>query len=612
MGEIPKMSRLQMRAIAGELEGKIWPLDESLIVIGRGTGCRVRLSDVHVSRRHCEIRREDGVMVLYDHESRNPTLHNGQPLPRAELNAGDIITICTSRFYIEPFTQENRPAEEEAQTKPSSVTQPLSKSKHIVETFDASSYAGNIDAVEQLFELFALSRALARAETLEELISTLEANVRARLTSASFWLGWHVEDEEFVLYSPATANASEKAPVEAFRKALATTEGVLLSYHERGGFRYVLAAPLLYGGKCFAVIAIESHHIEPTDCASVLEYLVSVADCAAPLVRAVERLEQLRRDASRLANGVDDCAVLLGDSQAMVALRAALRQAARAHGNVLLLGETGVGKELAARYVHDNSSRADGPYVVVNCAAIPAALFESEVFGYTAGAFTGAGKGRRGLFQIAHGGSLFLDEIGELTPENQARLLRAVESGVFRPLGSNDELSVNVRVIGATNRPLRDPASGFRPDLLHRVGTFVIELPPLRNRRDDVPILARHFFARFSVHAPSHLAGFTQDALSVLQANEWSGNVRELRNTIERACQCAQGPLITPSDLASPSWSEKTPTECHEFQTLSEHEKQYICRVFEKCEGNIAEAARTLGVARSTLYYKLALYGIRP
>jgi two-component system response regulator HydG len=359
-------------------------------------------------------------------------------------------------------------------------------------------------------------------------------------------------------------------------------------------------------------MAVESPHITATEYASVLDYLVGVAECAAPLVRAVERLEQLRRDASRLANSADNSAVLLGDSQAMVALRAALRQAARAHGNVLLLGETGVGKELAARYIHDNSNRAEGPYVVVNCAAIPATLFESEVFGYTAGAFTGAGKGRRGLFQIAHGGTLFLDEIGELTPENQARLLRAVESGVFRPLGSNDELHVNVRVIGATNRALRDPSSGFRPDLLHRVGTFVIDLPPLRNRRDDIPILARHFFARFSIEAPAHLAGFTQDALLVLQANEWSGNVRELRNTIERACQCAQGPLITPSDLASPGWFKEEPRECHEFLTLAEQEKQYICRVFETCDGNIAEAARTLGVARSTLYYKLTLYGIRP
>lgn len=612
MEGISNIPALQLRAIAGELDGKIWPLNEPMVVIGRGTGCHVRLSDVHVSRRHCEIRREDGAMVLYDQHSRNPTLHNGQPLPRAVLYPGDILTICTSRFYVEPAAQENVTVSEDSQTKPSSVTQPLSMSKHIVETFDASRYAGNIEAVEHLFELFALSRALARSETLEILISTLEAHIRGRFTSASFWLAWHVEDDEFVLYSPATTNETEKAPVEAFRKALDTTEGVLLSYHEGEGLRYVLAAPLLYGGKCFAVMAIESPHIKPAEYTSVLDYLVGVAECAAPLVRAVERQEQLRRDASRLAQDVDNTAVLLGDSQAMVALRAALRQAARAQGNVLLLGETGVGKELAARYIHDNSSRAEGPYVIVNCAAIPAALFESEVFGYTAGAFTGAGKGRRGLFQIAHGGTLFLDEIGELTPENQARLLRAVESGVFRPLGSNDELSVNVRVIGATNRSLRDTSSGFRPDLLHRVGTFVIDLPPLRNRREDIPILARHFFARFSAQAPSHLAGFTQDALSFLQTNVWSGNVRELRNTIERACQCAQGPLITPSDLASPNRIENAPDDCQEYLTLAEHEKHYILRVLANCDGNIAEAARTLGVARSTLYYKLALYGIRP
>jgi len=604
---------LRLRAIAGELEGQTWPLNEHLFVIGRGTGCHVRLDDEHVSRRHCEIRLEHGAAVLYDQQSRNSTLLNGRPVSQSVLRPGDVISIYANRFYVEP-DESREPAGDasRAPIDPTPITAPLSEAIHLRHEFDAARYLDNPGSIEELFELFALSRDLAKIDTLEALLAALETHVRARLAPEAFWLAWHIADEDdFVLYSPVPTAEVAKTPYEAFRQARDAAASVLLPYNTLSGPREVLAAPLLHGSRCFAVIAIERAGPVAPRGAQALQYLAGVAESAGPLVRAVERLEQLRRDAGLDAQDTGGGAVPLGDTPVMTNLRASLIRAARGSGNVLLLGETGVGKELAARYVHDHSARAEGPYVVVNCAAIPAGLFESEVFGHTAGAFTGAARPRRGLFQIAHGGTLFLDEIGELTPENQARLLRVVETGTFRPLGSNDELRVKVRVIGASNRPLREPESGFRADLLHRLGTFIVELPPLREHRDDVPVLARHFLSRFAVHAPSHLAGFTQGALGWLQSQQWPGNVRELRNAIERACQTAHGPLITPEDLTGSVGPLRAPVAEADRPTLDEYEKRYVVRVYEECDGNIAEAARILGVARSTLYHKLGVYGIR-
>ncbi|MFA6243618.1 MAG: sigma-54 dependent transcriptional regulator [Candidatus Hydrogenedentales bacterium] len=432
------------------------------------------------------------------------------------------------------------------------------------------------------------------------------------MNPSSFWLAWHVSDEDdFVLCAPAPASALGKSPHEAFRQAYGGGVGVVLPYNSQEGAREVLAAPLRYGERCFAVIAVERPIFDAHQAALDLQYLVGVAGCAGPLVRAVERLEQLRRDAEQDLDKSVGGAVLLGDTPSMSNARAALMTAARGRGNVLILGETGVGKELAARYVHDHSARAEGPYVVVNCAAIPSALIESELFGHAVGAFTDAARRRRGLFQIAHGGTLFLDEIGELSSENQARLLRVVETGVFRPVGSDDELEVNVRVVAASNRPLRDPSSGFRPDLLHRIGAFVVELPPLRDHAEDIPALARHFLEVFAAHAPAHLSGFTPDALETLRNQRWPGNVRELRNTIERACQTSRGPWIAPSDLGTRPRAVVAEGGEETFLPLDAHEKRHILRIFESCNRNIAETSRILGIARSTLYSKLNTYGVQ-
>lgn len=288
-----------------------------------------------------------------------------------------------------------------------------------------------------------------------------------------------------------------------------------------------------------------------------------------------------------------------------------LKRAARfaqSDAPIAVLGETGTGKEVVARVVHANSPRAPRPFVAVNVAALPAELLESELFGHGKGAFTGAATARRGLFEEADGGTLFLDEIGEMSLPLQAKLLRALQDGELRRVGENQSFSVDVRVICATHRNLRERvAEGrFREDLFYRLKVLTLEVPPLRERREDVLPLARHFLTQETTEA----IGFSAKAAERLLGYHWPGNVRELENVVKHGAALASGPEILVEDLpeellqqASPSplpSSSTTP-----FRTLAEVEREHILRVLDACGGSQSEAARVLGVARNTLWRKL-------
>jgi transcriptional regulator with PAS, ATPase and Fis domain len=276
----------------------------------------------------------------------------------------------------------------------------------------------------------------------------------------------------------------------------------------------------------------------------------------------------------------------------------------------MLLGETGTGKELAARMLHDAGPRARGPFVTVNCAAIPEELFESECFGHERGAFSGASNQRRGLFEQAHGGTLFLDEVGELSPTNQSRLLRAVETKAFRRVGGEKEISVDVRIVCATNRNLRDTGeSRFRDDLFYRLSTFLIWIPPLRDRLEDLPAIARSFLHTYALHCPARIVDFTEEALEVLCKHRWPGNVRELRNIVEQACYHARGACIGIEDL-NIHIGDPAPSPSPASANLDDVERKHLLEVLRANGSNVAKAADMLGIAASTLYYKLRKHGI--
>ncbi|MBC8353201.1 MAG: sigma-54-dependent Fis family transcriptional regulator [Planctomycetes bacterium] len=298
---------------------------------------------------------------------------------------------------------------------------------------------------------------------------------------------------------------------------------------------------------------------------------------------------------------------LIGTGHAMQQVRDLIGKVAPTGSTVLILGETGSGKELVARAVHEQSPRAANSFVAINCGALPESLIESELFGHRKGAFTGADDHRVGLFEVAHGGTIFLDEIGELPKSMQAKLLRVLESGEIRRVGDNESVKVDVRVVCATHRDLEQMVEedDFREDLMYRINTFEISLPPLRQRVSDIPELAKHLYRRFRPKAKAGDNLFSLDAIEALASHSWPGNVRELANVIEHATIVCDGPQITPEHLPRRFGSRSARSTSLGPMTLRDLEMQAIHESLERHDGNKPAVAEELGVSLKTLYNKL-------
>lgn len=313
---------------------------------------------------------------------------------------------------------------------------------------------------------------------------------------------------------------------------------------------------------------------------------------------------------------------LVGSSPRMKEVYKVIRQIADTRTNVLILGESGTGKEMVARALHYNSSRADKPFVVINCGAIPDTLMESELFGHVKGAFTGAVVDKKGLFEVAHSGTLFLDEIGELSPMMQVKLLRVLQERKVKRVGGVRETEIDVRLIAASNRNLEEDVhqGRFREDLYFRINVIQITLPALRERTEDIPLLAHYFLQRYNEELGKRIQGFTREALDQLLAYPYPGNVRELENIVQRAVAFEQTEWISPASLPE-RLTGRTPlppspdTELDFKGALDDYleqlERGFILKAMKATGGNITEAAKRLGVSFRAMRYKLSKYGIR-
>ncbi len=307
---------------------------------------------------------------------------------------------------------------------------------------------------------------------------------------------------------------------------------------------------------------------------------------------------------------------IIGNSPAIAAVLRLIEKVAPHDTTVLITGESGTGKELVARTLHERSRRCAGPFVAVNCSALPETLLESELFGHQRGAFTGAVASRKGVFAQAHGGTLLLDEIGTMPGGLQAKLLRVLEEGRVRPLGAEREVPVNVRVVAATNADLESLVRErtFREDLYFRIKVVAIPLPPLRQRREDISLLARHFFERF--REQGRLRNLSPEALRALENYRWPGNVREMSNVIERACLLAETDTLTPEllpeEVLQGRPAQRFDAAPAEPSTLAESEKAQIIHTLDKTGWQRTRAAQLLGISRRTLYNKLRQYRITP
>ncbi|MDG2303198.1 MAG: sigma-54 dependent transcriptional regulator [Candidatus Binatia bacterium] len=361
------------------------------------------------------------------------------------------------------------------------------------------------------------------------------------------------------------------------------------------------------------------------------DYLVKPLD-RTKLVTTLKNAVEKHRMSVRLAqleNGANGVAGMVGSSPVMKSLFARIARVGASDVTVLVNGESGTGKELAARAIHEQSRRSTGPFVALNCAAIPETLQEDELFGHEKGAFTGADQQRAGKFELADRGTLFLDEIGELSPTVQAKLLRAVQERTFQRVGGTREITSNFRLLGATNRDLRAEvaAGNFREDLFYRIAVFELQLPPLRDRREDIPGLALKFLRDFGFASGDRRVGFSGEAMEALMDYAWPGNVRELQNAVQRsAVECVTG-TITPAELSPEIRGTNSLLEeanamangnGHSLLTaqsplmrLDELERLAIENALKHTNGNVSAVVRHLGIGRTTLYRKLKKYGLQ-
>ncbi len=314
-----------------------------------------------------------------------------------------------------------------------------------------------------------------------------------------------------------------------------------------------------------------------------------------------------------------DFSNIIGRSPSMTRLFETVALVAPSEATALIVGESGTGKELIANAIHQNSPRKDRPLIIVNCAALPETLLESELFGHEKGAFTGAITRKQGRFQLAHNSSIFLDEIAEMAPATQAKILRVLQEREFEPVGSTQTIKVDTRVIAATNKNLEEEiqAGRFREDLYYRLNVVTVDVPPLRQRREDIPLLADFFLKQYAQKNRRLIKGFTPRATDLLMRYEWPGNVRELENIIERAVIMSRGEMITPLEFPNDLQNldealKESRIDLTPGRSLKEVEKVLILRTLEETGGNRTHAARILGISRRTLQLKLKEYGINP
>jgi two-component system, NtrC family, response regulator HydG len=603
---------MQLVSIGGRTKGTSWRLDERGLTLGRDIDNDIALEDPIVSRRHCRFVLADNQVRLEDLGCRNPLLVNGLPMRSGALETGDEITIGEERFLV---VESIGGAEVALPRRTPRDTQSIDLRRPLFLGVDgeAGTEQDSPRTIQDLITLQQILTRLARCNTREDFTTVLKRALTERFHPRALWiLSTNEERELFVLDEEGTDDLA--LPTENVQTALHEKRGFLSVNHQKIGddtvMFFTLVTPVIAGTTTVGALVLVCSPPHGVFVEDDLRLVVLLGQSLGPVFWVVEDMEQLRRDNEYLRARAGESLTLVGSSKAMREVRKRIALAAKSELSVLIMGETGTGKELAARLIHQQSSRKRGPFVVVNCAAIPHELFESFMFGHERGAFTGADRSSQGFLAEAHGGTIFLDEVGDLSLTNQARILRCIEYGTYRRPGADQDSRVDVRVVSATNRDLRARVqrNAFREDLYHRVNGFEITLPPLRERTEDIPELVKHFFELAKQQAKHPVRGVSSEAIALLQTQNWDGNVRELRNCVLRAVSIAQSETIQANDVSDSLSKPPVSEDVSEAESLADLEKKHVIQMMAKCGGNVSKAAKALGISRSTLYEKLRLY----
>ena len=606
---MPHSSPAYLTMLNGPSPGVHFALDDGAENrIGRGLDCRVVLNDRRCSRVHAVVVRADGCWWLRDAGSRNGTYVNGQKVDEAQLVEGSTLRIGSAEFSFHLAAQSE-----------TNVTQTIVRDTPVSPHDTGSLVRATLqDAgrTQDFVLLHELSVQMIGCSDPDEVVRDSLEVLHQRMKASLVGFLWVNDDGQLKpklvvpqeLAGQAHLSAALTEHVCKKRRAIwVDTQTGEKQLDNLEHFADAICVPLLQDETTLGAIHVYLEHGRFDQ--NEFDFALSVANMLGIALVRTRRQALLQADHRRLvakSGGFDE---LVGDSKPMLDLKGKITRIGRAAGCVLIRGESGSGKELVARAIHKASSRADRPMLTVNCAAIPRDLMESQLFGHKKGAFTGADADHVGWFQQADSGTLFLDEVGELTLEGQAKLLRILEGHPFLPVGSTKEVRADVRLIAATNRDLGEFVRDgrFREDLYYRLCVFELHLPPLRDRGEDILRLVQFFLDQFKIqHGRQHL-GLSPAAREKLLAYHWPGNVRQLRNVIDSAVVMADGDEIQPHDLGLRDVGGQ------QLDTLNlEHwERKLIAEALTRSQNNVAEAAKLLGLGRATLYQKIKEYGLQ-
>ncbi|HEX9943037.1 MAG TPA: sigma 54-interacting transcriptional regulator [Thermoanaerobaculia bacterium] len=615
-------------ALAGPLAGQTFALGTERLTFGRDRANDLHLRDLAISRQHCVIETVAGRFVLRDLESRQGTFINGVPVRERDLEHGDLIAIGSSLFLFQTREEDSGASgslllDSGPHTASSTMQLPLGESPYLkpealIKALPAEARtARDLQALLRIGnDLHALHETGPIARRLLELVLETIPAERATVLlmdeetaepAASFALDRQGSESPFAVSRTLVERVLTEGSAVLANDILETGGWSGVESVAAARLQSILAAPLTGLDRRLGVLYLDTRESGARFDERHLDLLTAAAGIASAALSNARLLEWLREENRRMEAALDSG--MVGESPRMQEIGRLLARVAPTDSIVLLRGESGTGKEVAARALHRGSRRAHRPFVAINCATLSETLLESELFGHEKGAFTGAVERKTGKIEAAEGGTLFLDEVGELPPRLQAKLLRVLQEREYERVGGTRPLKADVRVIAATNRDLEKAIreGSFREDLYYRLNVISLTLPSLRERREDIPLLASHFAALFSRQLGRRIVGFTSEARACLLRYGWPGNVRELANAVERALVLGEGELIRPEDLpetvleTTPAADRSVPLGKY-HDTVNEFKKRLILDAIDQAGGNITRAAETLDLNPTYLH----------
>jgi transcriptional regulator with GAF, ATPase, and Fis domain len=621
--------RPRLLVLSGPLKDSTIPLSEGEVTIGREASNGIAVVDPSVSRKHCLLSEQDGRFRVRDLDSRNGTLVNGAAVEEQGLQHGDEIAAGDSSFLFlledEDITAAASRVEfEDAQaTAETTIIHPrdvvyLQPDRLLRELPATSRVARNLNALlkisqivhairdlndlqgqllDLIFEVVPAGRgAILLADREGHEFNSMFARMRqagqSQLVKVSRTVARQVLEQGIAMLGSDVPSSNELREVES----LAASQ-----------VRSLLCVPLIVFQRVIGCIYLDSDSLSNRLNEEHLQLVTAIAGISAVALENARRLHWLEQENERLTVEISQERSLVGEGARMKEVYQFLKRVAPTDSTVLIEGESGTGKELAARALHRNSPRSSKPFVAINCSAIPEALLESDLFGHERGAFTGAASLKKGRLEVADGGVVFLDEVGELAPTLQVKLLRVLQEREFERVGGTHPIKVDIRLIAATNSNLEQAIreGSFRQDFYYRLAVLKITMPTLRDRSEDIPMLVRHLVQKHAKRCKVKPRPVSREALSLLRNYDWPGNVRELENAIERALVLGSSDMILPEDLPEsllerPSAPEMTEAKYH--AAVKELKRRLILDAVEQTQGSYADAARVLGVHPNYLH----------